>query len=189
MTLDALASDIDAAAEEEAKAITDAAKAKAKATIAEARKELKSLRSEISSRAMRECSQIMTETVASARQTNQKAMLIARRDELDATRESVREIIGSTNLKGRSGLRQSLIGEAMRDEEAVMILRPVGIDRPALESAGSDFEFGDDIDGLGGFVLEAPDGSVLLDYRFDGRLEKSWSTALPRVTSVLFGEK
>jgi V/A-type H+-transporting ATPase subunit E len=207
MTLDALAIEIDKAADEEAKAITDAAKAKAEDIVAEAERKLKSLRSDIISKAERECSQIKTEMVASARQANQKSILIARREELDATKVSVREMVGSANLKGRSALLKSLVAEARGDAKAEsarskkgnakMILRPVGVDRPALEKGkpkktkkkgGDDFEVGDDIDGLGGFVLEAPDGSVVLDYRFDARLENSWTKALPAVTSALFGE-
>ena len=207
MTLDALAIEIDKAADEEAKAITDAAKAKAEDIVAEAERKLKSLRSDIISKAERECSQIKTEMVASARQANQKSILIARREELDATKVSVREMVGSANLKGRSALLKSLVAEARGDAKAEsarskkgnakMILRPVGIDRPSLEKSGpkkakkkggDDFEVGDDIDGLGGFVLEAPDGSVVLDYRFDARLENSWTKALPAVTSALFGE-
>ena len=198
MTLDALAIEIDKAADEEAKAITDAAKAKAEDIVAEAERQLKSLRSDIISKAERECSQIKTEMVASARQANQKSILIARREELDATKVSVREMVGSANLKGRSALLKSLVTEARGDAkaesarskkgDAKMILRPVGVDRPALEKGGNDFEVGDDIDGLGGFVLEAPDGSVVLDYRFDALLEQSWTKALPAVTTALFGE-
>ena len=203
MTLDALAIEIDKAADEEAKAITDAAKAKAEDIVAEAERQLKSLRSDIISKAERECSQIKTEMVASARQANQKSILIARREELDATKVSVREMVGSANLKGRSSLLKSLVAEARGDAKAEsarskkgnakMILRPVGVDRPALEKGKpkkgeDDFEVGDDIDGLGGFVLEAPDGSVVLDYRFDALLEQSWTKALPAVTSALFGE-
>ena len=203
MTLDALAIEIDKAADEEAKAITDAAKAKAEDIVAEAERQLKSLRSDIISKAERECSQIKTEMVASARQANQKSILIARREELDATKVSVREMVGSANLKGRSALLKSLVTEARGDAkaesarskkgDAKMILRPVGVDRPALEKSKpkkgeDDFEVGDDIDGLGGFVLEAPDGSVVLDYRFDALLEQSWTKALPAVTTALFGE-
>ena len=203
MTLDALAIEIDKAADEEAKAITDAAKAKAEDIVAEAERKLKSLRSDIISKAERECSQIKTEMVASARQANQKSILIARREELDATKVSVREMVGSANLKGRSALLKSLVTEARGDAkaesarskkgDAKMILRPVGVDRPALEKSKpkkgeDDFEVGDDIDGLGGFVLEAPDGSVVLDYRFDALLEQSWTKALPAVTTALFGE-
>ena len=47
---------------------------------------------------------------------------------------------------------------------------------------------GEDIDGLGGFVLESADGSVLMDYRFEGRLRNAWDASLGEVSSVLFGE-
>jgi vacuolar-type H+-ATPase subunit E/Vma4 len=47
---------------------------------------------------------------------------------------------------------------------------------------------GDDIDGLGGFVLESKDGSMVLDYRFDSRLEAAWRASLGTVNASLFGE-
>jgi vacuolar-type H+-ATPase subunit E/Vma4 len=136
--------------------------------------------------------------IASARQANQKSILIARREELDVTKVSVREMVKSTNLKGRSALLKSLVAEAKDDAKTEltrgkkgkkkMILRPVRVDRSVLKKSGDDFVVSDDIDGLGGFVLETPDGSVVLDYRFDALLENSWTRALPAVTSTLFGE-
>jgi vacuolar-type H+-ATPase subunit E/Vma4 len=198
MTLDALAIEIDKAADEEAKAITDAAKAKAEDIVAEAERKLKSLRSDILSKTEKECSQIKTEMIASARQANQKSILIARRKELDATKVSVREMVRSADLKGRSALLKSLVAEAKGDAKTErargkkgntkMTLRPVRVDRSALKKSGDVFEISDDIDGLGGFVLETPDGSVVLDYRFDALLENSWTRALPAVTSTLFRE-
>jgi vacuolar-type H+-ATPase subunit E/Vma4 len=47
---------------------------------------------------------------------------------------------------------------------------------------------GDDIEGLGGFVLESKDGSMVLDYRFDSRLEDAWKASLGAVNIALFGE-
>ena len=49
-------------------------------------------------------------------------------------------------------------------------------------------DFGDDIEGVGGFVLESKDGSVLMDYRFEGRLRTAWENSLGNVSTVLFGE-
>ena len=46
----------------------------------------------------------------------------------------------------------------------------------------------DRVDGLGGFVLEDTDGSVLMDYRFEGRLRDAWDEKLGEVSSILFGE-
>ena len=186
MTLDALANDIAIAAKKEAKALVSAAKKEAKRILAEAKQEAQSARDQMISKAERECAQIKTETVASARQANQKSMLIARRVELDGTKESVRETVGSARMKGRATLLKSLFEEAKSTADADMVLRPVSLDRVALERVGSNFVFGDDVDGLGGFVLESQDGSVVLDYRFDGRLEASWIAALPAVTTVLF---
>ena len=45
---------------------------------------------------------------------------------------------------------------------------------------------GDAVDGLGGFVLEATDGSVSYDMRFDTLLEKSWKDELSATTAILF---
>ena len=48
---------------------------------------------------------------------------------------------------------------------------------------------GDDIEGLGGFVLESKDGSTVLDFRFDFRLEAAWKSSLGEVNNILFGEQ
>jgi vacuolar-type H+-ATPase subunit E/Vma4 len=45
------------------------------------------------------------------------------------------------------------------------------------------------VSGIGGFVLESADGSIVLDYRFDGRLDEAWVAALPAVNTVLFGDE
>ena len=66
-----------------------------------------------------------------------------------------------------------------------MLLRPVSTDRKELEKG--NFSLGEDIEGLGGFVLESKDGSIVLDYRFDSRLEKAWQDNLGLVNKTLFG--
>jgi V/A-type H+-transporting ATPase subunit E len=188
MTLEALASEIAIAAKQEAKEIIGTAKAEAKVILKDAKSEAKSYGEGVNSRAERECTQIEAETVASARQANQKAQLIAKREELDATWDTIREQVGSAGLNGRSALLTVLVGQAKSEAVKGMVLRPVTLDRPALEMAESGFKIGNDVDGLGGFVLETEDGSVVLDYRFDGRLEESWKSSLSGVTSTLFGD-
>ena len=189
MTLDALAKEIAAAARKEAKALTDAAKAEGKQTLSEAKAEAQANRDEVVAKAERDCAQNRTEAVASARQANQKQILIARREELDATRESVREQIGSARLKGRADLLKALVNEAKGEADSDMVLRPVALDRSALQKIGGQFDIGDDVSGIGGFVLESADGSVVLDYRFDGRLDEAWVAALPAVSTALFGDE
>jgi len=185
MSIDALSKEISTQAEAEAKAIIDAAKAEAKRIQDDANSQASMAAADVEARASKDSEQISIEVVAAARQANQKRALVARREELDLTWDSVRETVASPNLEGREELLQSLIKEA-RSSNQDMLLRPVNIDRKSLSS--SDFPMGDDIDGLGGFVLESKDGSVVLDYRFDSLLEQAWKANLGSVNKVLFGE-
>jgi V/A-type H+-transporting ATPase subunit E len=127
---------------------------------------------------------LSVEVVASAKQANQKHLLIARREELDETWNSIRVSVASPELKGRSDVLSALLAEASKSGEG-MLLRPVSTDRKALEKG--NFSLGDDVEGLGGFVLESKDGSIVLDYRFDSRLEEAWNANLGTVNKTLFG--
>ena len=104
---------------------------------------------------------------------------------MDLTWESVKKEVSSAKLKGRKEILSALLKEAGGSKSG-MILRPVSTDRGALSKSG--FTMGEDIDGLGGFVLESKDGSTVLDYRFDYRLEESWKQSLGEVNKILFGE-
>ena len=163
MTLDALAAEIASQAEAEAKNIVEAAQAEAKRIEEEARNEVSEVSSISSDKAERESAQLSVEVVASARQANQKRALIARREELDATWETVKEEVGSPKMKGRQKILDSLVKEA-RKSKSGMIMRAVSSDRASLSKSG--FTMCDDIEGLGGFVLESKDASTVLDFRF-----------------------
>ena len=62
----------------------------------------------------------------------------------------------------------------------------VGGDRKAVSDLASGKTVGDDADGLGGFILDAEDGSVSYDFRFDALLDRAWDNSLPAVTAALF---
>lgn len=186
MSLDTLANEIAAQAKAEAKALTDTAKKTAKSVKKEAEAEVADIRENLMSRAERESAQLSTELVASSRQNNQKRELIAKAAELDATWDAVKAEVGSAKLAGRAKLIKALVAEA-KEAGADMKIRPVSIDRKALEMEAKEFDFGDDVDGLGGFTLESTDGSIVLDYRFDNRLEAAWKANLGSVNQTLFG--
>ncbi|MDB3870818.1 hypothetical protein OAO86_00320 [Euryarchaeota archaeon] len=184
MTLDALANEIAAQAKAEAESIIAAAKQQAEEIEDEAKAVASSFSSDMKARAERESAQLSVEVVASAKQANQKHLLIARREELDETWNSIRVSVASPDLKGRSDVLSALLAEASKSGEG-MLLRPVSTDRKALEKG--NFSLGDDVEGLGGFVLESKDGSIVLDYRFDSRLEEAWNANLGTVNKTLFG--
>ncbi len=186
MTMKKLADEISAAAKDEADAIIKKAEEEAAEIIAAAQSEADGIISGNAAKASREASQLGMELVASARQANQKMQLVARREELDLTYNTLREQVGSASLKGRSAILKNLLGEAKVEGSKDMILRPTAIDRKALKDQAS-FKLGDDVEGLGGFTLESKDGSVSLDFRFDGMLESAWDDLLGQVSDTLFG--
>lgn len=186
MSLEVLADEIASAAAEEAKAILAAAEEEATAIEAAAEDEAAALLAERAAEAEREAALNQRELVAAARQANQKRHLLVRRAELDATLTAVQETVAGAKLKGRKGILDALLKEAKASDLVDPVLRPTAADRKALE--GSGLTLGDDVDGIGGFVLEQADGRVTLDFRFDGRLERAWTAALPDVTNILFGD-
>ena len=97
----------------------------------------------------------------------------------------MKDEVSSPDLDGREDILQGLI-DGVESQTREMILRPVKLDREYLST--SNFEMGEDISGLGGFILESKDGSVVLDYRFDSLLEDAWKSSMSAVNKVLFGE-
>ena len=187
MTLEQLAKDISATAEAEAKATIKAAEAEAKTILAEAKARAESIEGDASGKADKEADQIAREMVASARQANQKDVLVARNAELKATLASACEQLGNASLAGRASLLKSLVKKAGSISQGKMVLRPTKIDRSALADAAKDYKMGEDVDGLGGFVLEAEDGTLSFDFTFDTLLKEAWVEQRAAVNETLFG--
>ena len=194
MSLDKLASEIESMAKAEAKVVSKEANAEAKRIGDEVKDSVAEYRDAAITQAEKMSDRIAVESIAAARQRNQKRLLVARRAELDATWSEVMSQVGEADLKGREDILLSLIKTADVESVDDMVLRPVAVDRETLtdlsENSGlsNDFQMGGDIDGLGGFVLESQDGSVLMDYRFEGRLRDAWEASLGEVNNKLFGE-
>ena len=187
MSLEALSSQIEAEAKAEAKAIIKAAEHQAKAIRSEAESEAESHMEQALSRAEKDAEQISVEVVACVRQQNENAGLIARRAVLDETYQAAREAVSASKMKGRNALIKALVKEAKSEATKDMVLHPVDVDRSTIEKEKSGFKIGESIEGLGGFTLESSDGSILLDYRFDGRLDAAWKKSLSEVNKILFG--
>ena len=186
MTLETLAKDIAASAEADAKAIIDEAKAEAKQIIDEAKDKASSITNEANLRADREVSQISREVVASARQANQKAILIAKREAMDSTHAAVKEQLADPGFKGRASMLKSLMSKANKLASSDFIIRPVEVDKKALSDLKGKRKVGESVDGLGGFILEAADGSVSYDMRFDTLRDPAWGQSFSEVKRILF---
>jgi vacuolar-type H+-ATPase subunit E/Vma4 len=185
MTLETLAKDISKSAKAEADAMIAAAQKDADVIVAEATEKAATIRSEAATRTEREATQLAREVVASARQANQKEILVARRKVLDETLAATRAELSSPKMKGRASLLKSLMAKA-DDIGKDFNVRPVEMDRKALSELAGKRGMSDAVDGIGGFILEATDGSVSYDMRFDTLLDKSWKDQLSSTTKILF---
>ena len=187
MTLETLAKDIAASAESQAKAMLKEAKAEAKTIVEEAEAKAASIRDEAQARAEREAEQISQEMVASARQGNQKELLIARRSVLDATLDAAKSQLADPGMKGRATLLKSLLKRANDVSGKDFVLRPVSVDAAALKKEAGTRTIGEEIDGMGGFMMEAADGSVSYDFRFESLLNRTWTEERAAINETLFG--
>ena len=186
MTLETLAKDIAASAEADIKALIDEAKNEAKKITDEAKDKASKITEDANTRAEREASQISREVVASARQANQKAILIAKREAMDSTHAAVKEQLADPGFKGRASMLKSLMAKADKMATSDFVIRPVEVDRKALGDLKGKRKVGESVDGLGGFILEAADGSVSFDMRFDTLLDTAWNQSLSEVNKILF---
>ena len=186
MTLDTLAKDIAASAESEANALIKEAKSEAESILADAEARANDIREEAKQRAEKEAGQIERELVASARQSNQKDILVARREALDATLDAAQSHISDAGMKGRDAVLKSLLANSKKLAKGKFVIRPVELDRAAITKSAGDRKVGESVDGLGGFILEAEDGSVSFDMRFDVLLQQAWSNQLSAVNETLF---
>ncbi len=186
MSLESLSNKILAEAKAEAQAIIKAAETQAESIRKDAKHEAKAHLEMALSRAQKEAEQISVEVVASVRQQNQNAALMARRSVLDNTQEAARDAVSKPKMKGRNELVKSLLEQAKDQGEKDMVLHPVETDRKQIQDAKSGFKIGESVAGLGGFTLVSADDSILLDYRFDSRLDTAWKDSLAEVNKILF---
>ena len=186
MSLDKLAKKIAGNTRSEAARIIGDAKSEARNINSAAQQEATTIVEQLIQNAEQEAGQLGTEMSAAARQHNQKRMLIARREELDTTWQSVKSVVGSAGMKGRVSVLKTLMASAVKQDSGKGVLHPVAIDRKVLEDLGRKFTIGDDIDGLGGFVIESDGGAVSMDYRFESRLEAAWGNNLAAIAETLF---
>ena len=128
MSLDDLSKEIIAQAEARAKSILDDARAEAESIRDEAVRRATETTAIVEAKAARDSEQISTELVAAAKQANQKRALVARKEELDLTWDTVKQEVSSINLDGRDEILQGLI-EEVKSQTKEMIMRPVEIDR------------------------------------------------------------
>ena len=110
-----------------------------------------------------------------------------RKEQLDAALDGIRESLADPKMKGRKALLTRLIEEAKAISSKGATLLPVAVDKGTIQSIASTVDIGDEVDGLGGFMLVSSDGTITYDFRFDSLLKSTWSAELVKVNEILFG--
>lgn len=111
-----------------------------------------------------------------------RRLLTTQRELAEDFRGRVLAALGALNEKDRHKILDALVKKAQKDLPKGHV-HARKEDLAHLVKAGWDK--GHAIDGVGGFQVESPDGTVLLDYRFETLLETAWPE-IQRETNKLF---
>lgn len=172
------AAEIRSAGDEEAEEIVAAAEEDAEATLADAERE-------VEQRISREREQRLSSAELEAKQ----ARLRARRDVLERVYERVAERLEELPADRREELLRTLLDGSAEtfDEEVVVHCRSE--DRELLSDVLADYdgyELGDEIECIGGVVLESEASRVRVNDTFDALLEDVWENNLKAISDRLF---
>ena len=107
---------------------------------------------------------------------------------MDSTHAAIKEQLADPGFKGRASMLKSLMSKANKLASADFVIRPVEVDKKALSDLKGKRKVGQSVDGLGGFILEAADGSVSYDMRFDTMLDSAWADSLSEINKILFDD-
>ena len=187
MSMKKLAEEVAKDAKAEAKQIVAQAKEEASSIMEKAQAEADAIRAGASAKAEKEAKQVSREVVASANQAMQKDILIAKKEALDATLANAKEILSDAGWKKRSSLLKALMAQADEMSDSSFTVHPVEVDKAAVKKLAGDRKVGNSVEGLGGFTLVSADGSVSFDFRFDSKLNQTWSSNLAGINKTLFG--
>lgn len=182
MGLDQVVEEIREEGQAEAEEIVAEAEEEAEAIRSEAEEKAQALEDEILGEAEEEAEAERQRILANAELEAKKKRLNAESDVLSSIRSRVESRLKTLSDDERADIIENLVegsGANEFDEGAKAWARAE--DRSILEKLG--FEFEDEIDCVGGAVIESPDGSIREDLRFDAILDEIWREEVHEVAS------
>lgn len=121
--------------------------------------------------------------LSSAHLEIKRATLNAKKDILNCTIESAKEIISSMSAEKNAKLLKVLLDKYGNEGTRVY---SNGRDAKLVQEM-TELTFMGEIDCIGGLIIENDDGTVRLDYTFDTILENASEQSLKQVSEILFG--
>ena len=185
MSMKKLAEEVAKDAKAEAKQIVAQAKEEASSIMEKAQAEADAIRAGASPKQQQKQSKFPG--CCKCQSSNAKGYLNAKTEALDATLANAPEILADAGWKKCSSLLKALMSQADEMSDSSFTVHPVEVDKAAVKKLAGDRKVGDTVEGLGGFTLVRADGSVSFDFRFDSKLNQTWSNNLAGINKTLFG--
>lgn len=186
MGLDKVVKDILDKAESESKDIIAKANAEAASIKKAAEAEAKQISSDEMAKADLNISRMRQRELSSASLDVKKSKLNAEKDVLAEVHADFIKQLSALPSQNKVDILQKLIKLAKKDIPAGKIYTNA---RDADLVKNSGYEYGGNINCIGGIVVTSTDGSVNLDYTFDSILEDVWSSSMKPVSDILFGNR
>lgn len=185
MSLERVVEEIYDRGRREAEEIREAARRDREEMLAEAKEEGEALIEERRQQARDEAERERTRETARAELESRKTVLRAQKEILDRVRERARERLADRS--DHEALLRSLV-QAHEDDLAKAVVRCNPRDAPVLRKL-TKADVRDDLDALGGFVIESESGDLRIDLTYESFLDEAWEENVKALADALWQER
>lgn len=180
MGLDKVVDNIRSEGRSQATSIVDAAKKEADAILADAKRQAAEVTARRQTEATAAADAHLKREVASADLEARRLKLSAERELVSSIRTEVEKRLAALPTSQRENHLRALVAKAAVEEGRVWVAKQdeASARKLGLQVAGT-------FEGLGGVIVEAPDGSTRENLRYETLLDEIWQESLPQVASKL----
>lgn len=180
MGLDKVVDNIRSEGRAQAEATVSAARKQADAILADAKRQAEEIRARRSGEATAAADAHLKREIANADLEARRLRLTAERELMTNLRAEVEKRLGGLPAAQREAHLKALVQQANVPGGRVWVARQ---DEAAARKAG--LNVAGTFEGLGGVVVESPDGATRENLRYETLLEEIWSGSLPQVAGKL----
>ncbi len=182
MGLDAIVEEIRAKGKAEADRISGETYQEVSKIISEAQSQAAKIRTAKEEAVRKEIERLRQQEMSSAHLEVKRAMLNARKELLDEVYENAKDAIQKLPAEKNQNILKSIIGKNENNNARIYSTKK---DKATTKKL-TKLDYADDIDGIGGVVIENKDGTEYLDFRFDTILKNVNEQSLKQVSDILF---
>ena len=180
MGLDKVVDNIRAEGRSQANATVAAARKQAEAILADAKRQAEEIRARRASEGSGAAEAHLKREIANADLEARRLRLNAERELMTSLRQEVEKRLGGLAPAQREAHLKALVQQANVPGGRVWVARQ---DEAAARKLG--LAVAGTFDGLGGVIVESPDGATRENLRYETLLEEIWNSSLPQVAGKL----